>query len=48
MKIMFFKIFRRVYQVITATGKPCPGCGGTNTDCENNIWWCRDCGKEFG
>jgi len=28
-------------------GKTCPRCGSTNTDCQNGIWYCYDCQKEF-
>ena len=45
---MFFRFLGRIYHAITATGKPCPRCGRANTDCENGIWFCRDCEKEFG
>ena len=44
---MLSRIFERIFQVITERGKPCPRCGRTNTDCENGIWYCRDCEKEF-
>jgi len=29
-------------------GKPCPKCGSTNTDKQNDIWVCWDCHHEFG
>jgi ribosomal protein L37AE/L43A len=45
---MFFDFFKSNDRMM-ATGKRCPNpkCGGTNTDCENGIWYCHDCGKEF-
>ena len=33
--------------VITDKGATCPRCGGTNTDKENDIWYCHYCQKEF-
>jgi len=29
------------------SGKQCPRCGSTNTNCQNGIWYCFDCRKEF-
>ena len=26
----------------------CPKCGRTNSDMENNIWHCYECGHEWG
>ena len=28
-------------------GKPCPKCGSTNTDKQNNIWVCWNCHYEW-
>ena len=28
-------------------GRECPRCKSTNTDKQNNIWYCYDCEKEF-
>jgi len=33
--------------IIEARGAKCPKCGSTNTDKENGIWYCHDCGKEW-
>jgi len=45
---MLFRFLSRIFSVITDKGKTCPRCGGTNTDCENSIWYCYDCQKDFG
>jgi ribosomal protein L37AE/L43A len=41
------KIKEFIRFLVTARGKKCPKCGGTNTDCENNIWYCHDCQHEW-
>jgi len=36
-----------IHAVIEARGAKCPKCGSTNTDKENGIWVCHECGKEW-
>ena len=45
---MIFRFVSLLIHAARETGKPCPKCGGTNTDCENGIWYCYDCEREFG
>jgi len=44
----FFKaLWHRLTGVIQDRGATCPKCGSNNTDKENNIWSCYDCGHEW-
>ena len=44
---MLIRFSKPAIYAATERGKPCPKCGSINTDCQNGIWHCYECGKEW-
>ena len=44
---MLLTIFKFIVNAATEKGAKCPRCGRNNTDKENGIWHCYDCGHEW-